>query len=386
MTTRRDFIKKATLTTVGSALALSNIDALNVFGSKTKNVNINRKGTSHKLEMKFFPYELKLRHVFTVATYSRTTTPDVQVEITYDGVTGYGEASMPQYLGQTVQSVTAFLQKVDLSQFNDPFQLEDILAYVDSLSPGDTAAKAAVDIALHDLVGKLLGAPWYKIWGLNKDKAPSTTFTIGIDTAEVVKQKTRECANQFNILKVKLGRENDKEMIETIRSVTDLPIAVDINQGWKDKEKAIDEIFWLKEHGIVMVEQPMPKELRDDIAWLTEKSPLPIFADEAIQRLKDIKNVAGAYSGINIKLMKCTGMHEAWKMLNYARAIGMKVMVGCMTETSCAVSAAAQLSPAVDFADLDGNLLISNDRFKGMEVVKGKITLPDRPGIGVVKL
>lgn len=386
MTTRRDFIKKATLTTVGSALALSNIDALNVFGSKTKNVNINRKGTSHKLEMKFFPYELKLRHVFTVATYSRTTTPDVQVEITYDGVTGYGEASMPQYLGQTVQSVTAFLQKVDLSQFNDPFQLEDILAYVDSLSPGDTAAKAAVDIALHDLVGKLLGAPWYKIWGLNKDKAPSTTFTIGIDTADVVKQKTRECANQFNILKVKLGRENDKEMIETIRSVTDLPIAVDINQGWKDKEKAIDEIFWLKEHGIVMVEQPMPKEQRDDIAWLTEKSPLPIFADEAIQRLKDIKNVAGAYSGINIKLMKCTGMHEAWKMLNYARAIGMKVMVGCMTETSCAVSAAAQLSPAVDFADLDGNLLISNDRFKGMEVVKGKITLPDRPGIGVVKL
>ena len=386
MTTRRDFIKKATLTTVGSALALSNIDALNVIGSKTKNVNINRKGTSHKLEMKFFPYELKLRHVFTVATYSRTTTPDVQVEITYDGVTGYGEASMPQYLGQTVQSVTAFLQKVDLSQFNDPFQLEDILAYVDRLSPGDTAAKAAVDIALHDLVGKLLGAPWYKIWGLNKDKAPSTTFTIGIDTADVVKQKTRECANQFNILKVKLGRENDKEMIETIRSVTDLPIAVDINQGWKDKEKAIDEIFWLKEHGIVMVEQPMPKELRDDIAWLTEKSPLPIFADEAIQRLKDIKNVAGAYSGINIKLMKCTGMHEAWKMLNYARAIGMKVMVGCMTETSCAVSAAAQLSPAVDFADLDGNLLISNDRFKGMEVVKGKITLPDRPGIGVVKL
>lgn len=386
MTTRRDFIKKATLTTVGSALALSNIDALNVIGSKTKNVNINRKGTSHKLEMKFFPYELKLRHVFTVTTYSRTTTPDVQVEITYDGVTGYGEASMPQYLGQTVQSVTAFLQKVDLSQFNDPFQLEDILAYVDSLSPGDTAAKAAVDIALHDLVGKLLGAPWYKIWGLNKDKAPSTTFTIGIDTADVVKQKTRECANQFNILKVKLGRENDKEMIETIRSVTDLPIAVDINQGWKDKEKAIDEIFWLKEHGIVMVEQPMPKEQRDDIAWLTEKSPLPIFADEAIQRLKDIKNVAGAYSGINIKLMKCTGMHEAWKMLNYARAIGMKVMVGCMTETSCAVSAAAQLSPAVDFADLDGNLLISNDRFKGMEVVKGKITLPDRPGIGVVKL
>ena len=386
MTTRREFLKKAALATAGSALALSNLDAFDLTSIQDKYVNINRKGSSHKLQMKFFPYELKLRHVFTVATYSRTTTPDVQVEITYDGITGYGEASMPQYLGQTVQSVTSFLQKVDLSQFNDPFELEDILAYVDSLSPGDTAAKAAVDIALHDLVGKLLGAPWYKIWGLNKAKAPNTTFTIGIDTPDVVRQKTRECANKFNILKVKLGRDNDKEMIETIRSVTDLPIAVDVNQGWKDREKALDMIFWLKEHGIVMVEQPMPKEMKDDIAWITERSPLPIFADEAIQRLKDIKNVEGAYSGINIKLMKCTGMREAWKMLNYARARGMKVMVGCMTETSCAVSAAAQLSPAVDFADLDGNLLISNDRFKGMEVIKGKITLPDRPGIGVVRV
>jgi L-alanine-DL-glutamate epimerase-like enolase superfamily enzyme len=386
MTTRREFLKKAALATAGSALALSNLDAFDLTSIQDKHVNINRKGSSHKLQMKFFPYELKLRHVFTVATYSRTTTPDVQVEITYDGITGYGEASMPQYLGQTVQSVTSFLQKVDLSQFNDPFELEDILAYVDSLSPGDTAAKAAVDIALHDLVGKLLGAPWYKIWGLNKAKAPNTTFTIGIDIPDVVRQKTRECASKFNILKVKLGRDNDKEMIETIRSVTDLPIAVDVNQGWKDREKALDMIFWLKEHGIVMVEQPMPKEMKDDIAWITERSPLPIFADEAIQRLKDIKNVEGAYSGINIKLMKCTGMREAWKMLNYARARGMKVMVGCMTETSCAVSAAAQLSPAVDFADLDGNLLISNDRFKGMEVIKGKITLPDRPGIGVVKV
>lgn len=159
MTTRREFLKKAALATAGSALALSNLDAFDLTSIQDKHVNINRKGSSHKLQMKFFPYELKLRHVFTVATYSRTTTPDVQVEITYDGVTGYGEASMPQYLGQTVQSVTTFLQKVDLSQFNDPFELEDILAYVDSLSPGDTAAKAAVDIALHDLVGKLLGAP-----------------------------------------------------------------------------------------------------------------------------------------------------------------------------------------------------------------------------------
>ncbi len=325
-------------------------------------------------------------HVFTVASYSRTTTPDVQVQIEYDGFVGYGEASMPPYLGQSVESVTKFLEKVDLEQFSDPFQIDDILTYVDSLSEGDGAAKAAIDIALHDLVGKLLGAPWYRIWGLNPAKTPNTTFTIGIDTADVVREKTRECADKFKILKVKLGGPNDKEMITTIREVTDLPIAVDANQGWKSKEHALEMIHWLEERGIVMIEQPMPKEQLDDMAWVTERSPLPTFADEAIQRLRDIPAIKGAYTGINIKLMKCTGMREAWKMANYAHSEGMRVMIGCMTETSCACSAAAQLSPVVDFADLDGNLLISNDRFEGMTVVDGKITLPDRPGIGLIKL
>ena len=339
-----------------------------------------------RMHLSFEPYELQLRHVFTVSSYSRKTTPGVQVKIEYQGVTGYGEASMPPYLGQSVETVTAFLRKVDLTRFSDPFCLEDILVYVDSLSPGDSAAKAAVDIALHDLAGKLLGSPWYRIWGLDPSKAPDTTFTIGIDTPEVVREKTRECADRFNILKVKVGLDNDKEMIRTIREITDLPIAVDANQGWKDRSKALDEIFWLKENGIVMVEQPMPKERLDDNAWITERSPLPIFADEAIQRLADIPSVKGAYHGINIKLMKCTGMREAWKMLNYARAEGMRVMIGCMTETSCAVSAAAQLSPAVDFADLDGNLLISNDLFDGMKVEAGRIMLPDRPGIGILPL
>lgn len=354
------------------------------------NVN-SRAGATPKLKLRFFPYELRLRHVFTVATYSRTTTPDIQVEVEYDGIIGYGEASMPPYLQRelgTVDSVMAFLKRVQdiIGQFTDPFQLEDILAYIDTLSEGDSAAKTAVDIALHDLVGKLLQAPWYKIWGLDKEKTPSTTFTIGIDTPDVVRAKTKECADRFNILKVKLGRENDKEMIETIRSVTDLPIAIDANQGWKDRQYALDMIHWLKEHGIVMIEQPMPKEQLDDIAWVTQHSPLPVFADESIQRLKDVPRLKGVFTGINIKLMKCTGMREAWKMVTLARALDMKVMVGCMTETSCAISAAAQFSPAVDFADLDGSLLIANDRFKGMEVVKGKITLPDLPGIGVVKL
>ena len=384
---RREFLKAAGLAGAGLAATGAGLSSCTGMGSGNapKPYPINPAGGA-RMKLSWEPYELQLRHVFTVASYSRTTTPDVQVKIEYDGFTGYGEASMPPYLGQTVQSVCSFLEKVDLSQFADPFCIDDILTYVDSLSPGDTAAKAAVDIALHDLVGQLLGQPWYRIWGLDAAQAPDTTFTIGIDTADVVREKTRECASQFNILKVKVGLENDMEMIRAIRDVTMLPLAVDANQGWKDREKALEEIFWLKEQGIVMVEQPMPKERIDDNAWLTERSPLPIFADEAIQRLKDIPSIKGAYTGINIKLMKCTGMREAWKMANYAHTEGMRVMVGCMTETSCAVTAAAQLSPIVDFADLDGNLLISNDRFRGMEVVNGKITLPDRPGLGLIKL
>ena len=346
MPNRRDFLKTAAFATLGSGIAVSQVLAGESIAST---IHINKQGMGGKMKMTFFPYELKLRHVFTVATYSRTTTPDVQVEIEYEGVTGYGEASMPPYLGETVESVMNFLKKVNLEQFSDPFQLEDILSYVDSLSPKDTAAKAAVDIALHDSVGK-------------------------------------QCADRFNILKVKLGRDNDKEMIETIRSVTDLPIAIDANQGWKDRQYALDMIHWLKEKGIVMIEQPMPKEQLDDIAWVTQQSPLPVFADESLQRLKDVAALKGAFTGINIKLMKCTGMREAWKMVTLAHALGMRVMVGCMTETSCAISAASQFSPAVDFADLDGNLLISNDRFKGVEVVKGKITLNDLPGIGVMKI
>ena len=379
---RRDFLKTAAFAAIGSGLV-----ANNVFGNSVPSLfSINKQGKGGKMKLTFQPYDLKLKHVFTVASFSRTTTPDVQVEIEYEGIIGYGESSMPPYLGESVESVMNFLKKVNLEQFNDPFQLEDILAYVDGIMPGNTAAKASVDIALHDLVGKLLGASWYKIWGLDKAKAPSTTFTIGIDTPDVVREKTLEVAGQFNILKVKLGRDNDKEMIETIRSVCKLPIAVDANQGWKDKHYALDMIHWLKEQGIVMVEQPMPKTQLDDIAWVTQQSPLPIFADESLQRLSDVAKLKDAFTGINIKLMKCTGMREAWKMVTLGRALGMKVMVGCMTETSCAVSAAAQFSPAVDFADLDGNLLIANDRFKGMEVVKGKIMLNDLPGIGITKL
>ena len=336
--------------------------------------------------LRFTPYTAELRHAFTIATASRTSTPGMLVEVEHDGVIGYGEASMPPYLGESQASAAAFLARVDLGRFPDPFQLGEILPAIDALAPGNTAAKAAVDIALHDWIGKKLGAPWHRIWGLDPTKAPVTSFTIGIDTPEVVRQKTREAA-PYKIIKVKLGRDpaTDRALIDAIREVTDRPITVDANQGWPDRAEALRMIEWLATRGVIFIEQPMPKENPADTAWLRERSPLPLIADESVQRLPDVNRALGVFDGINIKLMKCTGLREAHEMITVARALGLKVMLGCMTETSCAISAAAQLSPLVDWADLDGALLIKNDVFLGTTVVDGKITLNDLPGIGVVK-
>ena len=336
--------------------------------------------------LRFTPYTAELRHAFTIATASRTSTPGMLVEIEHDGVVGYGEASMPPYLGESQASAAAFLARVDLGRFPDPFQLGEILPAIDALAPGNTAAKAAVDIALHDWIGKKLGAPWHRIWGLDPTKAPVTSFTIGIDTPEVVRQKTREAA-PYKIIKVKLGRDpaTDRALIDAIRDVTDRPITVDANQGWSDRADALRMIEWLATRGVLFVEQPIPKENPADTAWLRERSPLALIADESVQRLPDVRRALGVFDGINIKLMKCTGLREAHQMITVARALGLKVMLGCMTETSCAISAAAQLSPLVDWADLDGALLIKNDVFLGTTVVDGKITLNDLPGIGVVK-
>jgi L-alanine-DL-glutamate epimerase-like enolase superfamily enzyme len=339
----------------------------------------------HDMKLRFYPYTLELKHTFTIATMSRTTTPVMMVEVEQDGIVGYGEASMPPYLGESHETAKAFLSRVDLSRYEDMFTLEEILKDIDGIAPGNYAAKASIDIALHDWIGKKLGTPWYDIFGLNPAKAPVTTFTIGIDTKEVVRQKVRE-AEVYKVLKVKLGLENDKEMIETIREITDKPLRPDVNQGWKDKEHALRMIEWLATKNVDFIEQPMPKEQIDDLAWLRERSPLPIIGDEGVVRLPDVKKAMGVYDGINVKLMKCTGMREALKMLTTARALGMKLMLGCMTETSCAISAAAQLSPLVDYADLDGALLIKNDLFEGAHVVDGKMTLTNWPGIGIKKV
>lgn len=337
-----------------------------------------------KFTLRFRPFTLEMRHVFTVASFSRTTTPVVLTELEYEGIIGYGEASMPPYLGESQESVISFLNKIDLSHFDSPFQTEEILHYVDNIQEKNTAAKAAVDIALHDLLGKLMGQPFYKIWGLTPELIPPTSYTIGIDTKDMIRKKVAE-AGQFKILKVKLGLETDKMIIDTIRSVTDVPLCADINQGWKNKEEALEMTHWLAERDVVFLEQPMPKEQIDDMAWLTERSPIPTIADEGCQRYNDIVKLQGVYTGINIKLMKCTGMREAKKMAELARALDMKVMLGCMTETSCAISAAAQLAPLVDWADLDGALLIGNDIFDGMQVENGLCRLSEEPGIGIRK-
>jgi L-Ala-D/L-Glu epimerase len=340
-----------------------------------------RKGNGMKL--RFRSYDLALIHVFAVLGYSRNTSPVVLVEIEYDGIIGYGEASVPPYLRESRESVLDFLYKADLGRFQDPLQIAEILEYIDQLAPGNYAAKASLDIALHDLAGKLTKLPLYSIWGLDPEKAPFTSITLGIDTPQMIEQKARE-SDKARILKVKLGNTGEMDLIRAVRKVTDKPLFVDINQGWTDKHKALEMIFWLKDQGVVMVEQPMPVGSVDDMAWLTQHSPLPTMADEAVQGIADVEKITGIYNGINIKLMKCGGLHAARQMVDIARNLNLEIMIGCMVETSCAVSAAAHLSPLARWCDLDGNQLIKNDVFDGVKIVDGKIVLPERPGIGVV--
>ena len=373
---RRKFLK-------GTALGLIAVSA--PISLSAGNEPVRKVAKSGRLNLSYKPNELRLRHAFNLARNSRTTTPDVLVELEYDGIIGYGEASMPPYLGESIESVCKFLSMLDLQQFSDPFRIEEILSYVDRVMPDNRAAKASVDIALHDLLGKIMGQPWYKIWGLSPEKTPNTSFTIGIDKPDVVRQKVEEAA-PYKVLKVKMGLDNDKELVEIIRSMTDRPLCVDANQGCTAKEKALELCYWLKERGCMFVEQPFDKKMIDETAWLRERSPLPIIADEFLQRLPDVMRAYQVYDGINIKLMKSTGMHEAYKMAVLAKSLGMKLMIGCMTETSCAISAAAQLAPMAQWVDLDGNLLIANDSFDGVKVIDGKITLFDKPGHGATPI
>lgn len=327
-------------------------------------------------------YDLHLKHTFRISRSASDVAKVIIVQCEHDGITGYGEASPTKRYGESVETIHQFLQKLNFSRFDSPFQLEDILNYVDSIGTGNTSAKCAIDLALHDWVGKKLNIPLYQLWGLTAAKSAKSSFTIAIDSKEVVEQKVRE-AEEFPILKVKVGADNDEEMITTIRKITDKVLYVDANEGWKDKYLALERIKWLKDQNVEFVEQPMPSSQLDDMKWLRDKSDLPLIADESVLRLQEIPTLAGAFDGINIKLMKCTGLREAMRMISAAKALHMKVMMGCMIETAVGISAGAHLSPLLDYADLDGNVLISDDPFDGVRNIKGELRLSEKPGLGV---
>jgi L-alanine-DL-glutamate epimerase-like enolase superfamily enzyme len=337
------------------------------------------------MKLKWKQYDLHLKHTFRISRSASDVAKVVIVQFEHDGITGFGEASPTRRYGESVETISSFFSRINLSRYNSPFQVEDILMDVDSIAQGNTSAKCAVDLALHDWIGKKLNIPLYQLWGLNPAKTPKSSFTIAIDSKEVVEQKVRE-AEEFPILKVKVGSENDEEMITTIRKMTSKVLYVDANEGWKDKHLALERIKWLKDQNVEFVEQPMPSSQFDDMKWLRDKSDLPLIADESVLRLEEIPALAGAFDGINIKLMKCTGLREAMRMIHTARALKMKVMMGCMIETAVGISAAAHLSPLLDYADLDGNVLISDDPFDGVRNIRGELKLTDKPGLGVTEL
>ena len=373
--------RKQFLSVSGSSLlGFSLFNAVNGYGSAA---GISPKRGSGKMSIEVKTKKLQLAHTWTISRNSSDFKNNVFVKIERDGIVGYGEAAPNVRYGEDHALTTKKINEArSIFTDNELFHYMNIKEAMDSKILKQSCAKAALDIALMDWVGKALNVPLYQFFGLNPANAPLTSFSIGIDTPEVIKQKVRE-AEPYPILKVKVGKPNDEEIIGAVRSVTDKPIRVDANEGWKTKEEALERILWLKTQGVEFIEQPMPAEMIEETAWVRERAGIPIMADEAVKTTADIPKLAKAYDAINIKLMKSGGMLEAWRMIGMAKALGMKIMLGCMIESSVAISAAAHLAPYVDWADLDGNLLIKNDPFSGVKVDHGKFVYNDKPGLGV---
>jgi L-alanine-DL-glutamate epimerase-like enolase superfamily enzyme len=335
------------------------------------------------LNLSYSPFLLKFKHPFTVSGNSRTHTPIIIVELEYEGVTGYGECTMPPYLGESQETVMNFLKSIDLKHFESPFEMDAIFSYIDELQDGNNAAKAGFDIALHDLICKLKATTVANYYNTHRADKQSS-FTIGIDTPAKMVEKTIEAMELgFKVLKVKLGSDNDQEIMQRILEVWNGPFSIDANQGWNTKESALDFVHYLKDEGASFVEQPFSKDDLSMSAWLTERSPLPIIADESCKRLFDIDRIASSFHGINVKLMKSTGLREAHQMIGEARKRNMKVVTGCMAESSCAVTAMANFASLADWVDLDGPFLITNDPFDGVQLIDGKLKIPETNGIGV---
>jgi len=336
------------------------------------------------MNLNYKPFFLAFKHPFGVSSNTRKETPTVFIELEAEGQKGYGEACLPAYLGETVEASLSFFEKARplLEKTQASFEIPSVLTLIDHLEEGNNAAKAAIDLALHDLKGKLSGRSISQLYGFKKSEPRSTAFTIGIDKEEILIQKIKE-ASEFSILKIKAGTEDDKKLISLIRKHTDKPLYIDVNQGWKDKQYVLEMIHWMKEQNVVLVEQPMPMAMKSEMTWVTEKSPIPIIADESVKRLTDLEKLEGSFSGVNIKLMKCTGIHEAMNMIAFCKKNNLIILLGCMAESSCGTSAMAHLMGFADYIDLDAPLLYKNDPFKGIRYENGRIYLNDRPGIGV---
>jgi L-alanine-DL-glutamate epimerase-like enolase superfamily enzyme len=328
---------------------------------------------------------LKLRHTWTTTMSSSDYRDTLHVRVIRDGITGYGEgAPIVRYHEDAQGAKQALDALAPVIAAADPLKFDKLLTEVFRRLEGQWAAKAALDIALMDWVGKRLGVPVFGLFGLDPVDAPVTTFSIGIDTPEITKQKVRE-ADAYPVLKIKVGLDTDEATIAAVRSVTNKPLRVDANEGWKTKEEALRKIQWLESQGVEFVEQPMAASMFEEHRWLRERVGIPIIADESCLRPADVPKLAEAYDGINVKLDKAGGILQGYRMIQIARALGLKTMLGCMISSSVSVTAAAHLSPLVDVADLDGNLLIGNDPFAGVTVKAGKLVLPDGPGLGLRK-
>ena len=325
------------------------------------------------------------RHPFIIARGSTNGYKRAWVRIVDDdGQEGWGEADPSSFYGETLETVLAGLERLATHLPRDPFDLEAAEARWEKVLPRNGAARSALSAALHDLVGKKLGQPLWRLWGLDPKKAPLSSFTIGLDTPEKMRAKVRE-ADPYPILKVKLGTDRDEEILRTVRDATDKPIRVDANAGWT-VGRAKEMIPRLRECGVEFLEQPlMPEDLEGlvEVRKVASAHHLPIVVDESCLVAADIPRLAGRVDGINIKLAKCGSLREALRMIATARAHGMLVMVGCMIETSLGITAAAHFTPLVDAADLDGAALTVDDPFAGATIDKGQIRLPTEPGLGV---
>jgi len=330
------------------------------------------------MQLTYHTIDLELKHPFRISRSVTELKKNVIVQIDE----GIGEAAPSQYYGENAETVIECLEKVKGQLGDDPFQIESILSSLDKKIAGNFSAKAAIDMALHDLVAKRLNLSVYQFLGLDGKIPLVTSYTIGIDTPEKMKEKTRQ-AKDFLVYKVKVGVANDVEMVKTVREVTDAKIRVDANAGWS-AEEALEKINQLKEYQIEFVEQPVDPKDKAGLKKIKEKAELPIIIDEQLMTSNDIPDFVGLCDGINIKLAKCGGIREALRMIHVARAHGLKVMLGCMIESSVGIAAAAHLGSLVDFLDLDGNLLVSNDPYEGLRLENGKLYLSDLPGLGVV--